>query len=106
VILFLPNTDPEDPVGHFVTLSHLDSGLEYFDSFAPPQVVAFAEANKLPLTHNKKKLQDKRSDTCAKWCVARIFSSHPLEDFVEIFSEHKTLRVLVNNLFKLKKLRR
>lgn len=111
VILFLPNSDPQDPVGHFVTLSHLDSGLEYFDSFGrepPPQVVAFAAANGLPLAHNKKKLQDKRSDTCAKWCVARIFSLPiPLEDFVEIYSAHKTLRadVMVNNVFKLKKRR-
>ena len=111
VILFLPNSDPQEPVGHFVTLSHLESGLEYFDSFGrepAPQVVTFAAANGLPLVHNKKKLQDKRSDTCAKWCVARIFSLPlPLEDFLEIYSGHKTLRadVLVNNIFKLKKRR-
>jgi hypothetical protein len=95
-----------------LSLSHLDSGLEYFDSFGRdhhPTSRCFRRSNGLPLTHNKKKLQDKRSDTCAKWCVARIFSLPiPLEDFIEIFSGHKTLRadVLVNNLFKLKKLRR
>lgn len=111
VILFLPNSNPDDPVGHFVVLSHLESGLEYFDSFGrapPPQVVTFAAANGLSLVHNKKKLQDIRSDTCAKWCVARIFSlPTSLVDFVEIFSGHKTLRadVLVNNVFKLKKRR-
>jgi hypothetical protein len=37
-----------------------------------------------------------------------LLPPNPLEDFIEIFSGHKTLRadVLVNNLFKLKKLRR
>jgi hypothetical protein len=53
IILFLPNPDPNDEVGHFVLLTHLDNeNLEYFDSFGnnpPVQIEELAKRNGLKI---------------------------------------------------------
>lgn len=108
VIVYTPH--PTEEVGHFTTLSHLSGDtLEWFDSFAqpPPEtVLELAKRNNMRLKTNKVELQDRTTNVCAKWCVARIFSLPiSLKSFVEIYTGHKTLTpdVLVNNIFKIKK---
>lgn len=108
LILFIPDSVSE--VGHFVLLSHIsDNTLEYFDSFGrvpPESVLQLAKQNNMRLIHNKIQLQDKISNTCAKWCIARLFSlPNSLKSFIELYSGHKTLSpdVLVNNIFVLKR---
>lgn len=109
LILFLPNPDPEVAVGHFVLLSHLsDNTLEYFDSYAgevPEAVRELAKRNNMRIKANKVRYQEEVSMTCAKWCVARIFSlPSTLAQFEELYTGHKlSPDVLVNNLFRLKK---
>lgn len=108
IIIYIPI--PEQEVGHFVLLSHLEGNhLEYFDSFGKPpleEVVLFAKRNSMKLTWNKVVLQEIQNDVCAKWCVSRMFSLPiSLKDFVEIYTEHKTLKPdeIVSQLFILKR---
>ena len=108
LILFLPN--PVEEVGHFVLLTHLsDKTLEYFDSFAQPppdSVKELGKRNNLRIVSNSTILQDAKSNTCAQWCIARMFSlPNSLNHFVELYTNHKTLSpdVLVNNVFVLKR---
>lgn len=108
IILYIPNLVEE--VGHFVLLSHLtDKTMEYFDSFAqepPPSVRELVKRNGMRMRTNDVVLQDKKSNTCAKWCIARMFSlPNTLKSFQELYTSHKTLSsdVLVNNIFVLKK---
>lgn len=108
LVIFIPH--PVEQVGHFVLLSHLsEKTLEYFDSFAqdPPQSVReLAKRNGMRLLTNHTVLQDVESNTCAKWCIARMFSlPNSLERFTQMYTGHKTLSpdVLVNNIFVLKR---
>ena len=108
LVLFLPN--PLQEVGHFVLLTQLsEHTLEYFDSYAQPvpePVRELAKANGMRVLTNKTRLQEKTSNTCAKWCIARLFSlPNSLDRFVSLYTGHKTLSpdVMVNNVFVLKK---
>jgi hypothetical protein len=61
IILFLPNPDPNDEVGHFVLLTHLDNeNLEYFDSFGNNPPVQIEELAKKKWTKNYKKFTNYR----------------------------------------------
>lgn len=108
LILFIPHATEE--VGHFVLLSHLtEKTLEYFDSFAqdpPASVKELAKRNGMRLAKSSTVLQALDSNTCAKWCIARMFSlPNSMENFVQLYTDHKTLSpdVLVNNIFVLKR---
>lgn len=108
LIIFIPNSVEE--VGHFVLLTQTGAKtLEYFDSFAqepPIAVKELAKTNGMRVVTGDVVLQDKKSNTCAKWCIARMFSlPNSLSSFYSLYSGHKTLSpdVLVNNIFVLKK---
>ena len=107
-ILFLEN--PNGRVGHFVLLTHLSNkSLEYFDSYGrepPEQVRALAKHNGMRIFHNKVQLQERDSNVCAKWCLARIYSlPNSLASFLKLYTGHRELSpdTLVNNIFVLKK---
>lgn len=105
IILYLPG---DGEVGHFTLLTDLgDNMLEYFDSLAgsiPEQVAELARRNGKRILTNKVRLQELNSNTCAKWCVARLFAlPNSLKRFVTLYTGH-TLSpdTLVNNIFVLK----
>lgn len=106
-VIFL--TNPTSEVGHFTLLCHFEGEIEFFDSTAnkvPEIIKHFAKINKMKLIVNKKVLQGSESNTCAKWCIARILSL-PLKlvEFQKIFSGNRHYKAddIVNNLYVLKK---
>lgn len=102
-------TNPESEVGHFTLLSHFEGEIEFFDSTGnkvPDIIKKFAEINGMKLVTNKKVLQGRETNTCAKWCIARILSLPlKLDVFQKIFNGNRHYKAddIVNNLYILKK---
>lgn len=106
-------------IGHFVTLTNYgvdNSGrfvIEYFDPLGgdhkwPDYTQKFINkrpenrektyisdilnAAKCKVIVNNYKLQDKKSNNCGKWCIARSISAPTsIDNFADIFMNHKTL---------------
>ena len=110
IILFLPNPDPNDEVGHFVLITHLDNeNLEYFDSFGnnpQVQVEELARRNGMKVVKSSVKLQNEKSFICGKYCILRLRSlPTPLNEFIKILSKNEVFSPdqLVDKLIRLVK---
>lgn len=110
IIFFIPNINNADDVGHFVLLTHVSNdNIEYFDSFGNlPHafVMEIVRRNKgMTITYSKRKLQNKNSYICGKYCLLRMQSqpSH-LDDFIDILLSNKRLSPdkVVDTLIKTK----
>lgn len=107
IIVFLPGMEG-NPVGHFCLLSELDDRtLEWFDSTAqdiPPQVRSYAESHGKRLIFSTKAVQARNTNTCGKWCIARMQSlPTSLADFFKLFdNKHFSHDQVVDKLIVLK----
>jgi hypothetical protein len=109
IIVFLPGIPRGNPVGHFCLLSEIGSEglLEWFDSTAqeiPPQVRDYAERRGKRIVYCNKALQALNTNTCGKWCIARLQSlPTSLGDFYKLFeNKHFSPDEVVDKLIVLK----
>lgn len=108
IILFIPNAENEEDVGHFVLLTHVTKNtIEYFDSFGRlPHAFVMQLAknnNNMYITYSTTKLQHKNSYICGKYCLLRMQSQpSSLDDFIKIllFNKKLTPDGIVDTLIK------